>query len=49
MIWNLQELFYRSGPTQAAQRPGFRPEGTRRDEPSLVTVYNALGANPPGL
>ena len=39
----------KDGLTQAAQRPGFRPEGTQRILPSLVTLGDASGANSPGL
>jgi hypothetical protein len=44
-----KEIQVKCKPTPAAQRPGFRPEGTRREKSSLVMVGNALGANPPGL
>lgn len=38
-----------SSPTPAAQRPGFRSEGTRRDLLSLVLLGDASGGNSPSL
>ncbi len=32
-----------------SSRPGYRPEGTQREKPSLVWVSAASGANPPGV
>ena len=45
----MKERIKKSKLTPAAQRPGFRPEGTQRDLLSLVIVCNASEANPPGL